>query len=237
VQRLPNDKQVKPAAASKRRIGWEDPMEPRRVFCTVYPMSTKGLRHLLWTLLLLSASTSLAQSPFLYRLTFRGTVYETNGTGNFVGTALTEQTILEDAARRGNRDPKTLALAYHIQASGLGDTIEVVDAANGATLAILFGLYFWADTGLGRTAATNASATEVRQLDYLYTQHNTAFTSFNTHSMGSAFTTKRFIVADTPNGAITNTIVDARMSWIVNPQGTSGTKLCTGSFTTTTPLP
>lgn len=199
----------------------------------------KSVKFLAGTLAVLGGSMLLApaQSPFLYRLTFRGTCYQTNATGDFYATPLTEQTFIQDAARSGNVDPKSIALVYHLQNGGLGDTIDVVNAANGSTIVSLFGLYFGDDSTLGRTAATNATMTEVRRLDYIYTQQNSTYTSFNTHSMGSAFTTKRFVYAVGPNGTNVNTTVDAQMSWIVNPMGSSGTKLCTGSFTTTTPFP
>jgi hypothetical protein len=95
-------------------------------------------------------------------------------------------------------------------------------------------LYFGDDSSLGRSAATNASQTVIRRLDYIYTQPNTTYTSFNTHSMGSAFTTKR-ILTDT-NG-VTHYTIEAPMSWIVNPSGTNGTKLCTVNLSTTTPFP
>lgn len=176
----------------------------------------------------------LAQSPFLYHLTLQGTCYQTNASGNFVATPLTDQVLLQDAAQAGKVSPTSIALVYHLQGSGLGDTIDVVNASTGSTLANLFGLYFGSDTSLGRTAATNATHTEIRRLDYIYTQQNTTYTSFNTHSMGSAFTVKR-ILTDT-NG-ITHTTVEAQMSWIANPMGTNGTKLMTASFNTTTPFP
>lgn len=183
-------------------------------------------------LFVLSQAAVLAQSPWLYRVTFRGTAYQTNSTGSFVPVSLTEATFIQDAAQAGGVDPSTLALAYHLQSSGLGDTIEVVDAATGATKKILFGLYFGDDTSLGRTAATNSPLTEIRRLDYLYTD-NTTWTSWNSHSMGSSFTTKRFLTDTSGN---TRTTVDGEMQWIANAQNGNGTKVCKGTFTTTTPF-
>jgi hypothetical protein len=179
-------------------------------------------------------SHALAQLPFLYHLTLQGTCYQTNSSGNFVATPITDKILVQKAAQSGGVSPSSIALVYHLQSSGLGDTIDFVNATNGSTLANLFGLYFGDDPTLGRSAATNATHTEIRRLDYVYTQQNTAFTSFNTHSMGSAFTVKRFL-RDT-NGT-THTTVEAQISWIVNPSGTNGAKLCTASFNTTTPFP
>ena len=176
----------------------------------------------------------LAQSPFLYHITMQGTYYQTNGTGDFVATPLTDKTVLQEAAQAGGVNPSSIALVYHLQSSGLGDTIDIVDANTGATLANLFGLYFGDDASLGRSAATNATQTVIRRLDYIYTTQNTTFTSFNSHSMGSAFTVKRFV---TDTNGTTHTTVEAQMCWIANPSGTNGTKLCTVNFSTTTPFP
>jgi hypothetical protein len=179
-------------------------------------------------------SHALAQSPFLYHITLQGTCYQTNGSGNFVATPITDKILVQKAALSGGVSPSSIALVYHLQSSGLGDTIDFVNATNGSTLANVFGLYFGDDPTLGRSAATNATHTEIRRLDYVYTQQNTAFTSFNTHSMGSAFTVKRFL---TDTNGTTHTTVEAQISWIVNPSGTNGTKLCTANFNTTTPFP
>lgn len=181
--------------------------------------------------LLLSQLHLRAQSPYLYLITFQGVCYQKNSSGNLAPVPLTQQTFLQDVAQAGGVDPKTLVLVYHIQGSGLGDTIDVVNASTGSTLVNLFGLYF-GDT-LGRTAATNATATVVRRVDYIYTQQNYTYTSWNPDAMGAAFTTKRF---QTDAQGNVRTTVDAQMHWIVNPQGNASTKICSGSFTTTKPF-
>jgi hypothetical protein len=193
--------------------------------------------RLLAALLVLTAAchlSVLAQSPYLYHITMQGTCYQTNGTGNFVATPITEKTLVQDAAQAGNVSPSSIAIVYHLQNSGLGDTIDIVDATTGSTVVNLFGLYFGDDPTLGRSAATNSTQTVIRRLDYIYTQQNTTFTSFNSHSMGSAFTVKRFM---TDTNGVTQATIEAQMSWIVNPSGTSGTKLCNVNFSTTTPFP
>jgi hypothetical protein len=151
-----------------------------------------------------------------------------------VASPMTDDVIVQAAAQAGGVSPTSIALVYHLQASGLGDTIDLVDAKSSATLVNLFGLYFGDDATLGRSAATNATQSVVRRLDYIYTQQNTTYTSFNTHSMGSSFTVKRTLTDAT---GITHVTVEGQMSWIVNPSGTNGTKLCTVNFTTTTPFP
>jgi hypothetical protein len=209
-------------------------MEEPGLTSTLFAMNLT--RHLASAIALFAASqlSALAQSPFLYHLTLQGTCYQTNGTGNFVPSPVTDKILLADAARAGGITPDSIALVYHLQSSGLGDTIDVVNAKTGSTLANLFGLYFGSDATLGRSAATNATQTEIRRVDYIYTQQNTTYTSFNTHSMGSAFTVKRFL---TDTNGVTHATIEAQMCWIVNPSTTNGTKVCTANFSTTTPFP
>ena len=177
--------------------------------------------------------TAMAQFPFLYHMTLRGTCYQTNASGNFVSTLLPEKGLVDDAATKGGVNPSSVLLVYHLQSSGLGDTIDFVDANTGITLATLFGLYFGDDATLGRSAATNATHTEVRRVDYIYTQQNTTYTSYNSHSMGAAFTVKRFL---TDTNGTTQVVVEAQMSWIANPTGTNGTRVCTANISTSTPF-
>lgn len=164
----------------------------------------------------------------MFRITFRGTCYQTNTQGTVTATPITDTTLLQDAATAGGVDWKTLALVYHVQGSSFGDTIDVVTASNGAVGTTLFGLFFGdnATQDLGRTALTNSVGTEVRRLDYIYT-------SQNSHSMGASFTTKRF---QGDNNGHVRAVFEGQMSWIVNPVGNVGTKVCTGSFVTTKPF-
>jgi hypothetical protein len=190
---------------------------------------------LLATLLPLAPFLAQAQTtPYLYRITLKGTCYETNATGaEFAALPLTDQILLDDAAQAGGVSPSTLALVYHIQTSGLGDTLDIVDANTGSTLVNLFGFYFGDDSSLGRTAATNSTMTEIKRLDYLYTLNNYTYTSWNSHSMGASFTNKRFLTDTNGNQ---RAVIDGQMQWIVNPEGSAGTKICTASFTTTVPF-
>ena|ERR1043166_8776796 len=174
----------------------------------------------------LSPSYALAQNPYMFRITLRGMGYQTNATGNVVGTPITDQTLLQDAAAAGGiHDLKTLALVYHIGGSGFGDTIDIVNATNGTVYTTLYGLFFGDNNiqDLGRTALTNSSGTEVRRVDYIYTDQST-------HSLGASFTSKRFLPDN--NGKV-HVTVDGQMQWIVNPVGGNGTKVCTATFTTT----
>jgi hypothetical protein len=181
--------------------------------------------------LVLSASNTFGQYEFKW--TFRGNCYETNGSGNVVVTPITEQTILENFARQGGLDPSTVAIVYHLHGNDLGDTIEVVNASNGSTYVAPFGLFFGDDASLGRSAITNSTATEIRRLDYVYTLNSSIYTSPNSHSMGAAFTTKRFLTDTSGN---VHSTFEGPISWIVNPQNGQGTKICTGNYTTGAPL-
>jgi hypothetical protein len=51
--------------------------------------------------------------------------------------------------------------------------------------------------------------------------------------MGACFTTKRFQTDGIGNVRAT---FNGQMQWVVNPVGNAGTKLYTGSFTTTRPF-
>jgi len=181
---------------------------------------------------LLSAATSFGQ--YKLAITFRGTAYLTNGTGNVVAVPLTEQTFVQDAAQRGGVDPSTLTLVYHIGGSSSppGDSIDVVNASNGSTGFVPFEFLFGDnqdDPTLGRSSLTNATHTEVRRVDYLYTLNPSTYTSPNNHSMGAAFVTKRYV---TDTGGTVHVTIEGPMHWIANPQGTNGPIICNGSFTT-----
>ena len=172
-------------------------------------------------------STFSLRAQFQFYVTFRGTSCQTDSTGRMVTVPVTERTLLEKAAQAsGATDIGSFALVYHFNGSSFGDTIDVVNATNGATYTTLFGFFFGEDPSLLRTAITNASGTEVRRLDYVYTKQNS-------HSMGAAFLTKRF-VRDVKG--TTRTTIDAQMHWIESPEGNASTKICEGSFTTTKPF-
>ncbi len=178
-----------------------------------------------------------AQTPYLYHMTFRGTVYQTNTVGQVVATPLTDTNLVLAAAQAGGTsDISHMALIYHIWGdTGHGDTIEIWDTGTRAPLTTLFGLYF-ADNypqDLGRSALTNSVFTQVRRLDYVYMFGNTDYTYPNSHSMGASFTSKRFMADANGNGHAT---INGDMQWIVNPWNNAGTKICVGTFTTTKPF-
>jgi hypothetical protein len=187
---------------------------------------------LLSLILMLAAGRAVAQHSF--KFIFQGMAYKTNAAGLMTATPITDQTLLADRAQAGGiTDLSNLAIVYHVGADPKGDTIEIVDLTTKAVLAFQFGLWFGSEPSLQRSSAKNAAGTEERRVDYIYTMHNSTYTSQNSHSSGAAFVTKRFL-QDT-NGAI-HTTIEGPMHWIVNPQGTNGTIICSGTFITGEPV-
>ncbi len=177
----------------------------------------------------LVAGVPSAQAQYMYQFLFKGTAYQTNGTGNIVATPITDQTLLQDRASMGGiTDLSTVAIVYHIGGDPKGDTVEVVSSSNGQKLAFEFGFWFGDDPTLGRSALTNATQTEVRRVDYLYTLEDSTYTYPNSHSMGSAFVTKRYMTDTSGNVRPT---IEGTMQWIVNPQNNRSTIVCVGTFT------
>jgi hypothetical protein len=203
-------------------------------------MNTSKSLAVLCALLLLGQFAALADPPFVFRLTLRGTVFQTNTLGQVVQIPITETNILQDAAAAGGiSDLSTLALVYHIHGGSYGDTIEVVYTSSGARADDLWELAFGEDGPLNagqtvyRTALTNSPGTEVRRLDYIYMYHYSTYTAPNNHSMGACFTTKRFQADGNGNY---RTSIEGQMQWIVNPYNNAGTKVCTATFRTTKPF-
>jgi hypothetical protein len=177
--------------------------------------------------------SGMGQSYSEYKFVVTGTAYQTNASGNIVGTPITDQTLLRSRAEQGNiTDLSTVAIVYHINGGApLGDTVDVI-STNGTTLTTEFGLYYGSDAGLGRTAVTNAMQTQQRRLDYIYTSENSIYTFDNDDSVGLSMTAKSFAIT---NGT-TNAVISGTMSWGVAPQGTNGPILCIGKFSLGQPL-
>jgi len=186
-------------------------------------MNVTSLRAIFLTVLT-AALPALAQTEFQF--TFRGTSYQTNGAGNIVTIPLTEQNLLEEAAQANGVSTNNYTLAYHVGGSSFGNTVDIINRTTGASLNWVYGFYFGEDASLGRMALTNRTQTEQRRVDYIYTQQNS-------HSMGAAFVTKRFLT-DT-NGNV-HTTIEGPIHWIVLPQGNEPMKIRSGFFTIGRPL-
>jgi hypothetical protein len=150
---------------------------------------------------------------------------QTNAAGKFVTTRISNQTLLMEAAQAGGRtDTKGLALVYHFNGSSFGDTIDVINVTNGIAYKSLFGFFFGDSAPLGRVALTNGPGTEVHRIDYIYTDQNS-------HSLGASLSTQRFPAATGATGTM-HPSISGQMEWLITPDGTNASKLCTGTFTT-----
>jgi hypothetical protein len=173
------------------------------------------------------------QSYTEYKFIFSGKAYETNAAGKIVGTPITDQTLLQDRARLGGiTDLSTISIVYHLNGNAQGDTVDVISNATGQVLVTELGLYYGSDSGLGRVAVANASQTQQRRIDYIYTSNGSTYTFDNDDSVGLCITSKNFVMT---NGT-TNASISGTMSWGVQPQGTNGPIVCTGTFSLGAPL-
>jgi hypothetical protein len=198
-------------------------------------MKVKITLALLAAVLLSGPFGALGQSYYEYKFLFTGTAYETNAAGKIVGTPITDQTLLQSQAQKGNiTNLSTISIVYHIDGdtSYDGDTVDVISNATGQVLANEFSLIFGSDTGLGRTAVTNAAQTAQQRVDYIYTSTMTKYTFENDDSVGISMTAKNIAIT---NG-VTNAVISGRMSWGVQPQGTNGPIVCIGSFSLGQPM-
>jgi hypothetical protein len=182
-----------------------------------------------------SLSLAAAQNYSRYQFLFTGMLYQTNSLGNVVGTPITDQTLLADRARLGGiTNLNSIALAYHINGDPKGDTIEVISATNGASLALEFGLWFGSDPSLGRVAVTNLAGTQEKRVEFVYTLDTTTYTVGGSDSIGAAFISKQF--TPTGNGS-TNVTITGTLSWNAYPHGTNTSSLlAVGKFSLGKPL-
>jgi hypothetical protein len=171
---------------------------------------------------------SSAQAQNVLRWTFKGTSYQTNASGNVISTPVTDQDILSEKAYLGGSSTNGWAMAFHLKGSSFGDTVDIVNTSNGQTITTVLGYYFGDDSVqlLGRGAITNATQTEVRRLDYIYTDQNS-------HSMGAAFVTRRTLTDGSGNP---RTTLEGPIMWLELPRGTNNTRVYSGTFTTGAPL-
>jgi hypothetical protein len=186
--------------------------------------------------LLLAGLDLRGQSYFMYKFVFTGIAYQTNASGNIVGTPITDQTLLQSQAQRLNiTNLSTISIVYHFDGGPpYGDTVDVISNANGHVLTTEFGFYFGSDTNLGRYAVTNATQTEQRRVDQIYTFNNTPYTYENGASLGGAFTCKRFLTDTSGN---TNSIAEGTLFWDVTPTEVNvGPVVCVGHFTLGKPM-
>jgi hypothetical protein len=169
---------------------------------------------------LLTCCATLAGPEFQFR--FKGTGWQTNGSGQVTSAPMTEQTILKErAAAGGVTDLSTLAIVYHVQGNAIGDTLDIVNPNTGAVLDTVIGFYF--GDSFNRASFSNRSGTQERRIDYIYTDQNN-------HALGSTLTLK--IYKKDSQGNLNVTSVSGQMTWLQVLDGTNNVKFITGTFST-----
>jgi hypothetical protein len=191
---------------------------------------------LMAAILLSGGLRAKAQDYIEYKFVFSGTAYQTNGVGNVVATAITDQTLLQAQAQKLNiTNLSTISLVYHFNGGPpYGDTVDVISNATGQTLITEFGFYFGSDLSLGRYAVTNATQSEQRRVDQIYTFSNTTYTYQNGDSLGTAFTHKHTLTDTNGN---TLSFAEGTLAWDVIPTtANTGPMVCVGHFTLGKPM-
>lgn len=185
------------------------------------------MKRKLLSLLALALATQInVNAQSLYQFVFTGTSSTTDASGKIITWKINNAALLKEAALLGgSSDTSNLALAYHVQGSDLGDTIDIIDRNTGAVLKTLLGLYFGED--FGRTELASASGRQIKRLEYIYTDQNS-------HSLGSALLTSYYWLG--ANGQTNAMAVLGNMQWVVTPNTLyTNTQIRTGSFYTTKP--
>ncbi len=175
---------------------------------------------------LLVAGRAGAQLPNLWQIAISGTSWTTNKAGQIVPQQLNNTTLLKHIADvNGTTDYSGWALAYHIGGNDLGDTIDIINRTNGATLQTLYGLYF--GEAFERKALLSASRRQLKRIEYVYTDQSP-------HSIGSALLTDYYFFDQSGN---TNyVVVLGQMQWLVVPDNNNpDMRVNTANFTTTRP--
>jgi hypothetical protein len=201
-------------------FGANNPMAQRHLQLTFSAMNT--IRFLFSISVALALSLFTAQAQSLLQVSFHGTYYTTNSSGAITAHPVTEKTWLQEfASQHGISDLSTIAVAYHIGANSLGNTLDIVNTSNGSVLWTLMGFYF--GESFGRQALYSADGHQVKRLDYIYT-------SQNDHSLGSAFITQRYFTDRT--GKTSRIAMSGQMQWVVESDASGPTKMYTGTFVT-----
>jgi hypothetical protein len=179
---------------------------------------------------ILSFSAINLQAQYLYKFVFKGMCWQSDTNGNIVNIPFTDQTIINEQAAGLGLDPSSLTLVYHIGADPHGDNVDIVRSSDGAFILHEFLFWFGDESSFNRMALTNATGTDIRRNDQLFTQNNSPHTCDNSHGMGTVYTSKKII-------GVTNGIpyykIEGTLQWVVNPVNGASSKTCYGTFTAT----
>lgn len=160
-----------------------------------------------------------AQQP-LYRIAFSGSCATTDSSGHIVSHPINNRTLLQDFGALHSTPTSGLGLAYHFGGNELGDTIDVINRTNGATIYTLFGLYF--GESFGRMELPSSSGRQIKRLEYVYTDQNS-------HSLGSALLTTYYWF--NTDGSTNRAAVLGNMQYLILPNNLhTNVQVCTGFF-------
>jgi hypothetical protein len=188
-------------------------------------MKIKRLLQATCAVFFIAGLSAQAQNQLVF--VFKGSCATTDSNGHITSQPINNQTLLTDYAQANGLGTNIsgLGLTYHVGGNELGDTIDVINRTNGATLFTIFGLYF--GESFGRMALLSSSGQQLRRIEYIYTDQNS-------HSVGSASLTDYYFLDG--NGNTNATYVLGQMQYLVMPNNNhTNTQVCTGSFYTLRP--
>lgn len=109
-----------------------------------------------------------ALSRDVFRLSWRGTAYTTNQFGKVTARPYSQKEILDRYVADTGEDPRTLAVAYVHDEEEPAEEVEIVNAADGSTVANVFQF-------LGGLAVTGNGGTQTRRQRFIFDEaHDSA---------------------------------------------------------------
>jgi len=207
------------------RISALVPMAWGQAVLSLKSMKIERLLQVMCALFLMIGFSAQAQNQLVFVI--KGSCATLDSNGHIVSQPVNNQTLLTDYAQANGLGTNIsgLGLAYHVGGNELGDTIDIINRTNGATVFTLFGLYF--GESFGRMALLSGSGQQLRRIEYIYTDQNS-------HSLGSALLTDYYFLDS--NGNTNATYVLGQMQYLLLPDSTrTNTQVCTTSFYTLHP--
>lgn len=109
-----------------------------------------------------------ALSRDVFRLSWRGTAYTTNRFGKVTARPYSQKEILDRYVADTGEDPRTLAVGYVHDEDEPAEEVEIVNAADGSTVANVFQF-------LGGLAVTSNDGTQTRRQRFIFDEaHDSA---------------------------------------------------------------
>jgi hypothetical protein len=171
-----------------------------------------------------------AQSYWL--LKYEGTSVRTNKAGQIASRPMTDKTLARLCANNaGVSNATQLSLVLHLNATSLGDTLEVVNTGDPnlfrcEVLKLAFAESF-----------TNSSGTFIKTFAYIYNDESDIFGDPSAHSRGSAVITRK--TTRDSHGATHTTITGKLQFWLgvwLENAPANDVVVCAGTFAAQRPL-